>query len=45
MTMKFADARPEAILERLPKAQASARTDELPIIGHIPLPKPRPIPR
>jgi hypothetical protein len=36
----------EAILKRLPEAQASARIDELPIIGgHIPLPKPRPIPR
>jgi hypothetical protein len=35
----------EAILKRLPKAQASARADELPIIGHIPLPKPHPIPR
>ena len=35
----------EAILKRLPEAQASARTDELPIIGHIPLPKMRPIPR
>jgi hypothetical protein len=35
----------EAILKRLPEAQAAARTDELPIIGHIPLPKPRPIPR
>ena len=35
----------EAILKRLPDAQASARTDELPIIGHVPLPKRRPIPR
>jgi hypothetical protein len=35
----------EAILKRLPDAQASARTDELPITGHIPLPKRRPIPR
>jgi hypothetical protein len=35
----------EAILRRLPDAQASARTDELPIIGHVPLPKRRPIPR
>jgi hypothetical protein len=35
----------EAILKRLPDAQASARTDELPIIGRIPLPKRRPIPR
>jgi hypothetical protein len=35
----------EAILKRLPDAQASARTDEIPIIGHIPLPKRRPIPR
>jgi hypothetical protein len=35
----------EAILRPLSSAQASARTDELPIIGHIPLPKRRPIPR
>jgi hypothetical protein len=35
----------QAILKRLPEAQASARTDELPFIGHIPLPKSRPIPR
>jgi hypothetical protein len=35
----------EAILKRLPDAQASARTDELPITGHIPLPKRHPIPR
>jgi hypothetical protein len=35
----------EAILKRSPEAQASARTDELPITGHIPLPKRRPIPR
>lgn len=35
----------EAILKRLPDAEASARTNELPIIGHIPLPKRRPIPR
>jgi hypothetical protein len=35
----------EAILKRLPDVQASARTDELPIIEHIPLPKRRPIPR
>jgi hypothetical protein len=33
------------ILKRLPDAQASARSDELPIVGHIPLPKRRPIPR
>jgi hypothetical protein len=33
------------ILKQLPNAQASARTDELPIIGHVPLPKRRPIPR
>jgi hypothetical protein len=33
----------QAILKRLPDAQASARTDELPITGHIPLPKRRPI--
>ena len=32
----------EAILKLLPNVQASARTDELPIIGHIPLPKRRP---
>src|ERR1700722_11447296 len=36
----------EAILRPLSNAQASApRTDELPIIGHVPLPKRRPIPR
>jgi hypothetical protein len=35
----------EAILRPLSSAQASARTDELPIIGHVPLPKRRPIPR
>ena len=35
----------EAILKRLPDAEASARIDELPIVGHIPLPKRRPIPR
>jgi hypothetical protein len=35
----------EAILRQLSDAQASARTNELPILGHIPLPKPRPIPR
>jgi hypothetical protein len=35
----------EAILKRLPDVQASARADELPIVGHIPLPKRRPIPR
>jgi uncharacterized membrane protein len=35
----------EAILRPLSDAQASARTDELPILGHIPLPKRRPIPR
>ena len=34
-----------AILKRLPDAQASVPTDELPIIGHVPLPKRRPIPR
>jgi hypothetical protein len=32
------------ILKRLPDAQASARTEELPIVGHIPLPRPRPVP-
>ena len=31
-----------AILRRLPDAQASARTNELPITGRIPLPKRRP---
>jgi hypothetical protein len=35
----------EAILRPLSNAQASARTDELPIIGHVPLPKRRVIPR
>jgi fructose-1-phosphate kinase PfkB-like protein len=35
----------EAILRPLSSAQASARSDELPIMGHIPLPKRRPIPR
>jgi uncharacterized membrane protein len=35
----------EAILRPLSDAQASARTDELPILGHVPLPKRRPIPR
>jgi hypothetical protein len=35
----------EAILKRLPDAQASAGADEPPITGHIPLPKRRPIPR
>jgi hypothetical protein len=34
-----------AILRQAPDLQASAGTDELPIIGHIPLPKSRPIPR
>ena len=34
-----------AILRRLPDAQASAGTNQLPMIGHIPLPKKRPIPR
>jgi hypothetical protein len=33
------------ILKRLPDAEASARSDELPIVGHIPMPKRRPIPR
>jgi hypothetical protein len=33
-----------AILRQLPEAQASARTNELPITGPIPLPKRRPIP-
>jgi uncharacterized protein involved in exopolysaccharide biosynthesis len=31
------------ILRRLPDLQASARTNELPIAGHIPLPRRRPI--
>ena len=35
----------EAILRPLSDAQASARANELPILGHIPLPKRRPIPR
>jgi hypothetical protein len=35
----------EAILRPLSNAQASARSDEPPITGHIPLPKRRPIPR
>jgi hypothetical protein len=35
----------EAILRPLSGAQASARPDELPIIGHVPLPRRRPIPR
>jgi hypothetical protein len=35
----------EAILRPLSNAQASVLADELPIIGHIPLPKRRPIPR
>ena len=34
-----------AILRRLPAAQADAGNVELPIIGRIPLPKRRPIPR
>lgn len=34
-----------AILRRLPDAQADAGTVELPITGHVPLPKRRPIPR
>jgi hypothetical protein len=34
-----------AILRRLPDAQAAAGTVDLPITGHIPLPKRRPIPR
>jgi hypothetical protein len=33
------------ILRQLPDMQASARTNELPITGHIPLPKRRPLPR
>jgi len=35
----------EAILKQAPDAQASAGTNELPITGHIPLPKRHPIPR
>lgn len=35
----------QAILRRAPGAQASASNDELPIAGHIPLPRKRPIPR
>jgi hypothetical protein len=35
----------EAILRPLSNAQAASRIDELPIIGRIPLPKRRPIPR
>ena len=34
----------QEILKRLPDTQASARSDELPIVGHIPLPRPRPAP-
>jgi hypothetical protein len=34
-----------AILRRAPYVQASVGTSELPITGHIPLPKRRPIPR
>jgi hypothetical protein len=33
------------ILKRLPDVAASARSNELPIVGHVPLPKRRPIPR
>jgi hypothetical protein len=32
------------ILRQLPDAQASARINELPILGHVPLPKRRPMP-
>jgi hypothetical protein len=35
----------QAILRRAPSARASASNDELPIKGHIPLPKKRPIAR
>ena len=35
----------KAILRRAPTAQASARANEIPIRGRIPLPKKRPIPR
>ena len=35
----------EAILKRAPDAQASVVANELPITGHIPLPKRRPIAR
>jgi hypothetical protein len=45
LTVEEYERAAEAILKRLPEAQASARADELPINGHIPLPKRRPIPR
>jgi hypothetical protein len=45
LTLEDYERAAEAILKRLPEAQASARTDELPFTGHIPLPKRRPIPR
>jgi hypothetical protein len=32
------------ILRQLPDVQASARNNELPIMGHVPLPKRRPLP-
>jgi hypothetical protein len=35
----------QAILRRAPTAQASASADEIPIMGRIPIPKKRPIPR
>lgn len=35
----------DAILKKAPDSQASARTTGLPITGHIPLPKRRPIAR
>lgn len=45
LTVEGYERTAEAILKRLPEAQASARADEPPLIGHIPLPKRRPIPR
>ena len=39
------DRAAKAILKRTPDARASAGTHSSPIIGHIPLPKRRPIPR
>jgi hypothetical protein len=45
LTVEDYERAAEAILKRLPEAQAPARADELPITGHIPLPNRRPIPR
>jgi hypothetical protein len=39
LTVEDYERAAEAILKRLPEARASARTDELPFTGHIPLPK------